>query len=72
MACHMPEGVSSGLLDAKRRLAAIKGLAMVELARGDIVRHRLVTDIVEAYQRELRTASEPGDQKENSEDVSQQ
>jgi len=47
----LPEGVLSGLLDAQRRLAGIEGLAFVRLHRQDIVRHRLVQKIVEAYAR---------------------
>ena len=45
----LPEGTPSGLLDAKGRLTGIKGLAFVHLERQDIVRHRLVQNIVEAY-----------------------
>ena len=41
--------MTSGLLDARQRLAGIKGIAFVRLDRGDIVRHRLVQSIVEAY-----------------------
>jgi phosphate starvation-inducible PhoH-like protein len=48
----LPEEVLSGLLDAKKRLAGIKGLSFVRLDRGDIVRHRLVQNIVEAYGRD--------------------
>ena len=43
---------TSGLLDARRRLAGIKGLAFVRLDGTDIVRHRLVQNIVEAYARD--------------------
>ena len=39
----------SGLVDATRRLKGIKGIAFVRLAHGDIVRHRLVQNIVQAY-----------------------
>jgi len=42
---------ASGLLDARRRLAGIQGLAFVRLDGTDIVRHRLVQNIVEAYAR---------------------
>jgi phosphate starvation-inducible PhoH-like protein len=48
----LPDGTPSGLLDAKRRLSGIKGLAFVRLEREDIVRHRLVQNIVEAYSRD--------------------
>ncbi len=45
----LPEGVPSGLIDAKGRLVGIQGLAFVHLDRQDIVRHRLVQNIVQAY-----------------------
>ena len=45
----LPDATPSGLIDAQRRLRGIKGLAVVRLDGGDIVRHRLVQNIVEAY-----------------------
>ena len=45
----LPEDAVSGLHDAKRRLMGIKQLAFVRLDRTDIVRHRLVQSIVQAY-----------------------
>ena len=45
----LPEGVPSGLIDATSRLTGIRGLAFVQLDRQDIVRHRLVQNIVQAY-----------------------
>jgi len=58
----------SGLVDAARRLRGIKGVAIVRLSDTDIVRHRLVQNIVNAYgDREsrmapkTRVAREPGD-----------
>jgi len=45
----LPEDTRSGLIDAKERLKGLKGLAVVRLERGDIVRHRLVQSIVKAY-----------------------
>ena len=50
----LPDGTLSGLLDAKRRLRGLKGLAMIDLEKGDIVRHRLVQSIVEAYGRDAQ------------------
>jgi len=47
----LPDDAVSGLADAKRRLSGIKGLDFVHLDRHDIVRHRLVQNIVEAYER---------------------
>ena len=55
----LPADVVSGLLDAKQRLGWIKGLAIVRLAGSDIVRHRLVQNIVEAYSNKQ---PEEGDQ----------
>jgi phosphate starvation-inducible PhoH-like protein len=47
----LPENVRSGLIDAMEKLAGIRGIAMIELERADIVRHRLVQNIVDAYER---------------------
>ena len=47
----LPEATPSGLVDAMDKLSGIKGIALVELERGDIVRHRLVQNIVNAYDR---------------------
>lgn len=48
----LPPNTPSGLSDAMLRLNGIKGIAMVELERSDIVRHRLVQNIVNAYERQ--------------------
>ncbi len=47
----LPPNVASGLIDARRRLAGVHGLVFSQLDRQDIVRHRLVQNIVEAYAR---------------------
>jgi len=39
----------SGLIDAVKKLAGVKGVGIVRLTGSDIVRHRLVQTIVEAY-----------------------
>ncbi len=46
----LPPHATSGLVDAQRRLRRIKGLAQIALSNADIVRHRLVQDIVRAYE----------------------
>jgi len=46
----LPDNVRSGLIDAMDKLAGIRGIAMIELERSDIVRHRLVQSIVDAYE----------------------
>jgi phosphate starvation-inducible PhoH-like protein len=47
----LPEDTPSGMADAMERLRGIKGIAVMELERSDIVRHRLVQNIVDAYER---------------------
>jgi phosphate starvation-inducible PhoH-like protein len=42
-------GTVSGLTDARSRLSGVKGVSFVRLDRDDIVRHRLVQSIVQAY-----------------------
>jgi phosphate starvation-inducible PhoH-like protein len=48
----LEKGVQSGFRDAIRRLSAISGVAVVQLTGQDIVRHRLVREIVSAYETE--------------------
>ncbi|MEM9828508.1 MAG: PhoH family protein [Planctomycetota bacterium] len=45
----LPRGVTSGLRDAIRRLERIEAIGFVRLQAEDIVRHRLVQRIVDAY-----------------------
>jgi phosphate starvation-inducible PhoH-like protein len=45
----LPPHVRSGLVDAVGRLRGIKGVVEVHLTGRDIVRHRLVQEIVRAY-----------------------
>jgi phosphate starvation-inducible PhoH-like protein len=42
---------TSGLVQAMRILKGVKGISFVEMNKKDIVRHKLVTRIVEAYER---------------------
>ncbi len=46
----LPPHTKSGLIDALNRLKNIDGFASVTLNREDIVRHRLVQEIVKAYE----------------------
>lgn len=45
----LEKGQTSGLVDAIRKLRHIRSIGVVELERVDIVRHKLVHKIVEAY-----------------------
>lgn len=47
----LPPGEVSGLVDVQELLKGIKNIAFIYLESCDIVRHRLVQNIVEAYQR---------------------
>jgi phosphate starvation-inducible PhoH-like protein len=50
----LPSKQSSGLKEAIRILKGVKGIGFVELNEKDVIRHRLVRDIIEAYHRENR------------------
>jgi phosphate starvation-inducible PhoH-like protein len=52
----LPPHVSCGLTDAMRRLAGIDRVGMVEMTGRDIVRHRLVKEIVRAYEKDQHEA----------------
>jgi len=47
----LPPQTRSGLIDAIHTLRNVEGISMVETNKEDIVRHRLVTRIVEAYDK---------------------
>ena len=47
----LPRSQKSGLVEALEILSGIEGIGVVELNRKDIVRHKLVTRIVNAYER---------------------
>jgi len=45
----LPKNQNSGLKEAVRILNKVKGIGFVELSARDVVRHKLVRDIIEAY-----------------------
>lgn len=47
----LPSSQRSGLIEAMRILKNVKGISFIMLDKGDIVRHKLVTAIVEAYEK---------------------
>jgi len=47
----LPAGRPSGLVEAKNILQGIKGIQMVFFSKRDVVRHRLVQDIIDAYEK---------------------
>ncbi|OGH57399.1 MAG: hypothetical protein A3G34_04375 [Candidatus Lindowbacteria bacterium RIFCSPLOWO2_12_FULL_62_27] len=46
----LPPGALSGLVDAEQRLRSVPGIAVVHFDPSDVVRHRLVTRVLAAYQ----------------------
>ncbi|MBQ6225052.1 MAG: PhoH family protein [Bacteroidaceae bacterium] len=50
----LPHSVRSGLIEALGLLKDIKGIGFIELTKKDIVRHKLVTRIVEAYESQQK------------------
>ena len=47
----LPEGKKSGLIEAVRILTDINGIEIIRFSQRDIVRNRLVTEIVKAYDK---------------------
>ncbi|MBQ4376233.1 MAG: PhoH family protein [Bacteroidales bacterium] len=45
----LPRHQQSGLVQATEILSGIKGIEIIQLDRSDVVRHRLVTQIIQAY-----------------------
>ena len=54
----LPQSNTSGLMHAQRVLNGVPGIGFVTLTKKDIVRHKLVTRIVEAYEKHERQAAE--------------
>ncbi len=48
----LPRKQTSGLNEAIRILKGVKGIGMIELSEKDVIRHRLVRDIIDAYAKE--------------------
>ena len=54
----LPQHQNSGLLHAQKILHGVPGIGFVTLNKKDIVRHRLVTRIVEAYEKHEQAIKE--------------
>ncbi|MCW8798523.1 MAG: PhoH family protein [Prosthecochloris sp.] len=48
----LPKEIESGLMNAKNILQGIKGISFVFLDKSDVVRHKLVRDIISAYEKD--------------------
>ncbi len=47
----LPAGKASGLVEANQILTAVPGIGFIHFTRQDVVRHRLVQDIINAYEK---------------------
>ncbi len=59
----LPRREDSGLLEVERILRDIDGISFVYLSEADVVRHRLVRDIIKAYARARSNSSPPQENK---------
>ena len=50
----LPKAIQSGLINARRILDQVKGIAFTEFDSSDVVRHPLVGRIVDAYERQAQ------------------
>ena len=64
----LPPKISSGLFTALRILEPIEGISTVRLNESDVVRHRLVKEIIKAYEKlnESRTKGDNNGDQRNS------
>jgi phosphate starvation-inducible PhoH-like protein len=53
----LPPKQQSGLREAIRILSEVKGIGFLELSEKDVIRHKLVRDIIDAYRRENHAAN---------------
>jgi phosphate starvation-inducible PhoH-like protein len=54
----LPHSTQSGLVNVIKILKDVKGISFIETDKGDIVRHKLVTRIVEAYEKQKEVTVE--------------
>ena len=52
----LPGGVRSGLVDAIETLSGVKGIDFIHFTQADVVRHELVTRIIQAYDEKERSS----------------
>lgn len=62
----LPYSQKSGLIEAMRILGNVDGIAFVNLDKSDIVRHRLVSQIVAAYEKESQRKKQATEQNEGA------
>jgi phosphate starvation-inducible PhoH-like protein len=62
----LPKSQNSGLREALNILRDIEGIGVVELTKKDIVRHKLVTKIVNAYEAYDKTTNKSNNNDEST------
>jgi len=50
----LPTGKTSGLIEAKNILTKIKGIEFIYFSKDDVVRHKLVSNIIDAYEKKQK------------------
>ena len=50
----LPAGKKSGLIEAKNILTHIKGIEFIYFSKNDVVRHKLVSNIIDAYEKKQK------------------
>lgn len=55
----LPRNQQSGLVNATQILDGIEGISVIRLDNSDVIRHRLVTQIIRAYERDNTPKNEP-------------
>jgi len=53
----LPRGQKSGLIEARRVLSDVRGIAFTEFSAVDVVRHPLVARIIDAYEKQAQDPS---------------
>ena len=66
---HLPRETQSGLREAMRILKGVEGISFVEMTKKDIVRHKLVTRIVNAFEAYERVKKENQNKDNNNEGI---
>ena len=50
----LPTGKKSGLIEAEKILTRIKGIKFIYFSKDDVVRHKLVSSIIDAYEKKQK------------------
>ena len=51
----LAEGIPSGLVEAEAAMKDVAGVKFIRFSRGDVVRHAVVSEIIDAYENYRKT-----------------